>query len=51
MDFSTLGKMLGTLNAIFIIGGAFGGGNMFQANQSYALFGSLLNFLFTKKLC
>ena len=43
MGFSTLGKMLGTLYAIFIIGGAFGGGNMFQANQSYALFGSLLN--------
>ena len=43
IGFSTLGKMLGTLYAIFIIGGAFGGGNMFQANQSYALFGSLLN--------
>ena len=27
--------------AIFIIGGAFGGGNMFQANQSYELFGKL----------
>ena len=37
----TLGKILGTLYAIFIIGGAFGGGNMFQANQSYALVGSL----------
>ena len=27
--------------AVFIIGGAFGGGNMFQANQSYELFGKL----------
>jgi amino acid carrier protein len=37
-----LGKFLGALYAIFIIGGAFGGGNMFQANQSYRLFGELL---------
>ena len=36
-----LGKILGFLYAIFIIGGAFGGGNMFQANQSYALVGTL----------
>tara|TARA_B100000941_G_scaffold290640_1_gene273943 strand:- start:1883 stop:3331 length:1449 start_codon:yes stop_codon:yes gene_type:complete len=36
-----LGKILGIMYAIFIIGGAFGGGNMFQANQSYALVGSL----------
>jgi len=35
------GKVLGVLYAIFIIGGAFGGGNMFQANQSYELVGSL----------
>ena len=40
--FGTLGKALGSLYAIFIIGGAFGGGNMFQANQSYELFGKLL---------
>ena len=31
------GRILGILYAIFIIGGAFGGGNMFQANQSYEL--------------
>jgi len=37
----TFGKILGVLYAIFIIGGAFGGGNMFQANQSYELVGSL----------
>lgn len=40
--FGTLGKVLGSLYAVFIIGGAFGGGNMFQANQSYELFGKLL---------
>ncbi len=37
-----VGKILGVMYAIFIIGGAFGGGNMFQANQSYELFGKLL---------
>ena len=40
--FGTLGKILAVLYAIFIIGGAFGGGNMFQANQSYELFGKLI---------
>jgi AGCS family alanine or glycine:cation symporter len=47
--FGTLGKFLAVLYAIFIIGGAFGGGNMFQANQSYELFGKLLgipNYLY-----
>ena len=39
--YSIFGKSLGVLYAIFIIGGAFGGGNMFQANQSYELFGKL----------
>jgi len=37
-----LGKILGSMYAVFIIGGAFGGGNMFQANQSYELFGKLI---------
>jgi AGCS family alanine or glycine:cation symporter len=41
MGLGTFGKILGVLYAIFIIGGAFGGGNMFQANQSYELVGSL----------
>ena len=36
-----IGKILGAIYAVFIIGGAFGGGNMFQANQSYELFGQL----------
>ena len=40
--FDRLGKILGAMYAIFIIGGAFGGGNMFQANQSYELFGKLI---------
>ena len=40
--FGRLGKILGAMYAIFIIGGAFGGGNMFQANQSYELFGKLI---------
>ena len=47
--FGFLGKFLGGMYAIFIIGGAFGGGNMFQANQSYELFGKLIglpNYLY-----
>ena len=40
--FGFLGKVLGAMYAVFIIGGAFGGGNMFQANQSYELFGKLI---------
>ena len=37
-----VGKVLGAMYAVFIIGGAFGGGNMFQANQSYELFGKMI---------
>ena len=47
--YGNLGKVLGCLYALFIIGGAFGGGNMFQANQSYELFGKLIglpNYLY-----
>ena len=47
--FGTLGKVLAAMYAVFIIGGAFGGGNMFQANQSYELFGKLIgipNYLY-----
>lgn len=32
----TLGKILAGLFAILCVGGSFGGGNMFQSNQSYA---------------
>jgi AGCS family alanine or glycine:cation symporter len=34
--FAVLGKILAVLFAIFCIGGSFGGGNMFQANQSFS---------------
>lgn len=37
------GKLLAMLFAIMIIGGSFGGGNMFQANQASAQLISLLN--------
>ena len=33
----TLGKILAALFAIFVIGGSFGGGNMFQVNQAFQL--------------
>lgn len=33
-----IGKVLAVLFAIFVIGGSFGGGNMFQANQAAAQF-------------
>lgn len=33
-----LGKFLAILFAVFVIGGSFGGGNMFQANQAAAQF-------------
>ncbi len=38
------GKILAVLFAIFVIGGSFGGGNMFQANQAAAQFIKLFNF-------
>ncbi len=36
--FGGIGKILAVLFAIFVIGGSFGGGNMFQANQAAAQF-------------
>jgi AGCS family alanine or glycine:cation symporter len=38
------GKVLAVLFAIFVIGGSFGGGNMFQANQAAAQFVKLFEF-------
>jgi len=35
-SFAKLGKVLAVMFAIFCVGGSFGGGNMFQANQSFA---------------
>ncbi|MBW1757378.1 MAG: amino acid carrier protein, partial [Deltaproteobacteria bacterium] len=40
-----LGRFLSILFALMCIGGSFGGGNMFQANQSYAQVASVLPFL------
>ncbi|WP_418650915.1 alanine/glycine:cation symporter family protein [Tenacibaculum aestuariivivum] len=37
-----LGKFLAALFAVMVIGGSFGGGNMFQANQAAQQFGSMI---------
>ena len=34
--FKNLGKILAVIFAVLCVGGSFGGGNMFQANQAYA---------------
>ena len=39
---SGLGKVLAVLFAVMVIGGSFGGGNMFQANQAAQQFGSMI---------
>ena len=39
-----LGRVLSILFAVMCIGGSFGGGNMFQANQSYAQVAAVLPF-------
>ena len=36
LGFSKLGKLLGIIFALFCIGASFGGGNMFQVNQSFS---------------
>ena len=36
--YAKLGKVLAVLFAIMCIGGSFGGGNMFQANQAASIF-------------
>ena len=43
-----LGKVLAVMFAILCIGGSFGGGNMFQANQAFAQFSSIEAFSFFK---
>jgi AGCS family alanine or glycine:cation symporter len=40
-----LGAVLSAVFAVMCIGGSFGGGNMYQANQSYAQASSVLPFL------
>lgn len=42
---SQFGSILAGLFAVLCIGGAFGGGNMFQANQSYVAVSGVLPFL------
>jgi len=39
-----LGRVLAVLFAVMCIGGSFGGGNMFQANQSYAQVADIMPF-------
>jgi alanine or glycine:cation symporter, AGCS family len=41
-NFPRLGKFLAVLFAIMCIGGSFGGGNMFQANQAYQQFSNVM---------
>lgn len=45
VGFPRLGTTLAVLFAILCIGGTFGGGNMFQANQSYAALAGVLPFI------
>ncbi len=45
MGQESLGKVLAILFSVFCLGGAFGGANMFQANQSYGAVATVLPFL------
>ena len=45
--FAKLGRFLAILFALMCIGGSFGGGNMFQANQSAVQLGSMIDFFST----
>ena len=45
MGYGRLGKFLALAFSIMCIGGSFGGGNMFQANQSYAQVAGVLPFM------
>ena len=44
LGFPRLGRALSIVFAVMCIGGSFGGGNMFQANQSYAQVADVLPF-------
>ena len=46
--FVNFGKVLAVIFAILCIGGSFGGGNMFQANQAFAQLSNLESFEFLK---
>ena len=41
LGWGRLGRVLSVIFAVMCIGGSFGGGNMFQANQSFAQFASV----------
>jgi AGCS family alanine or glycine:cation symporter len=43
--YGPLGKILAAIFAVLCIGGSFGGGNMFQANQAYAQLSSEFTFM------
>ncbi|MFT4975598.1 MAG: AGCS family alanine or glycine:cation symporter [Myxococcota bacterium] len=45
LGFGGLGKVLAVIFSVMCIGGSLGGGNMFQANQSYAAVGEIIPFL------
>ncbi|MGO1729708.1 MAG: amino acid carrier protein [Flavobacteriaceae bacterium] len=44
-NMTKLGKFLAALFAVLAIGASFGGGNMFQSNQSYAILSNQIPFL------
>lgn len=50
MGLGPLGKVLAVLFAVMCIGGSFGGGNMFQANQAYVQTARVLPFFEGKEL-
>jgi AGCS family alanine or glycine:cation symporter len=45
LGFARLGRVLSVVFAVMCIGGSFGGGNMFQSNQSYRQVADVLPFL------
>jgi AGCS family alanine or glycine:cation symporter len=45
LGFPRLGKILATIFALMCIGASFGGGNMYQANQSFAQIAEVLPFM------
>lgn len=48
MGLGALGKPLAVLFAVMCVGGSFGGGNMFQANQSFAAISEVIPFFADK---
>ncbi|MCH7600142.1 MAG: alanine:cation symporter family protein [Myxococcales bacterium] len=48
LGFARLGKVLAAIFALMCIGGSLGGGNMYQANQSFAQVAGVLPFMANK---